>query len=136
MSASLVALLLYASWTLILVTAVAVLRTGYSMTGRRRANQFAPSGDDVSPFSGRLCRAHANCYENLPVFAAIVAVALLSDRSHVTDPLAIHAALARVAQGCVHLTSTRVRAVILRFVFFVVQIVVLSLWVVRLALSL
>jgi len=61
MSISLLALLLYATWTLLLLAGIAALRVAKTLSGERRANQFSPSGEDVSPFSGRLCRAHANC---------------------------------------------------------------------------
>ncbi len=66
MSSSASALLGYAAWTLALLGGIAVLRSALTLSGRRAANRFAVSGDDVSPFSGRLCRAHANCYESLP----------------------------------------------------------------------
>ena len=134
MNPSLAALLIYAAWTLLLVTAIATMRVGLSMSGQRRPNDFLPSGDDVSPFSGRLCRAHANCYENLPTFAALVAVALWSGRTDITDGLALVVVAARLVQSCIHLISTRSKAVILRFLFMAVQLVIQGYWVVRLAL--
>ena len=89
---------------------------------KRAANAFAVSGEDVSPFSARLCRAHANCYENLPIFASLVLVAVTSGNAAITAPLALWAVAARIGQSTVHLLSTSVVAVQLRFLFF------LALW--------
>ncbi|MFT5686058.1 MAG: putative MAPEG superfamily protein, partial [Myxococcota bacterium] len=78
--------------------------------------------EDVSPFAMRLSRAHANCVENLPVFAAIVVVAGFAERFAVTDPLAPVLLAARVGQSVVHLASTSYWAVMVRFGLFVVQV--------------
>jgi uncharacterized MAPEG superfamily protein len=131
MTNSLIALLGFAAWTLLLLISIAMLRSYYTLSGQRRANGFAVSGEDVSPFSGRLCRAHANCYESLPAFAAIIAVAALSGNSHITDPLALWALAARVAQSSIHLISTRNRAVIARFSMLMVQWVIQAYWIVQ-----
>jgi uncharacterized MAPEG superfamily protein len=132
MSASLQAVLLYAGWTFALLCAIAALRLGYTLTGRRAANAFAVSGDDVSPFSGRLCRAHANCYENLPIFASIVLAAAIAGRNDITDPLALWVVVARIAQSTVHLSSTGVPAVTLRFACLLPQLAIQAWWLVRL----
>jgi uncharacterized MAPEG superfamily protein len=131
MTNSLLALLGFAAWTLLLLAGIALLRCYYTLRGERRANGFAVSGEDVSPFSGRLCRAHANCYENLPAFAAIIAVATLSGNAHITDPLALWALAARVVQSSIHLISTRNRAVIARFSMLVLQWVIQAYWIVK-----
>ncbi len=132
MTNSLIALLGFAAWTLLLLGSIAALRCYYTLIGERRANGFAVSGEDVSAFSGRLCRAHANCYENLPAFATIIAAAALSGNAAITDPLALWLLAARVGQSTVHLISTRNRAVILRFSFLMVQWVMQLVWVVKL----
>lgn len=120
------ALLIYAGWTYALLLAIGALRVYLSATGRRAPNRFAPSGDDVSPFSGRLCRAHANCYENLPIFAVLVLVAAHTDQLSVTDPWALPLVAARIAQSSIHIISTSVRAVTLRFVFFAIQMLIIG----------
>lgn len=125
MEHSLLALLLYATWTLLLLGGIALLRVGVALAGRRAANAFAVSGEDVSPFSARLCRAHANCYENLPFFAGLVLVAAVSGNAAITAPLALWAVAARVGQSTVHLLSTSIVAVQLRFLFF------LALWLIQ-----
>lgn len=132
MNASALALLVYAAWTLLLVAGIAALRTRLVWRGLRRANSFAVSGDDVSPFSGRLCRAHANCVENLPVFVGLLAAAQWSQQGAVTDALALPLVAARLGQSCTHLVSIRNRAVILRFAFLAIQIAIQAWWVVAL----
>jgi uncharacterized MAPEG superfamily protein len=132
MTNSLIALLGFAAWTLLLLGSIAMLRCYYTLIGKRRANGFAVSGEDVSAFSGRLCRAHANGYENLPIFAALIAVAAFSGNASITDPLALWLLAARISQSTVHLISTRNRAVILRFGLLMVQMVIQLIWVVQL----
>jgi uncharacterized MAPEG superfamily protein len=129
MSNSLFALLGFATWTLTLLFGIAMLRCYYTLAGGRYANSFLVTGEDVSLFSGRLCRAHANCYENLPAFAAIIAVAHFSGQVGITDALALWALAARMAQSTVHLISTRNRAVMLRFSLLMVQWVIQVVWI-------
>ena len=105
------------------------MRAVLVLTGQRAANRFSPDGSDVSPFSNRLCRAHANCYENLPLFAAVILLALLMGRNGVTDPLALWFLAARVAQSTVHLVSTHHYAVLARFGFFLAQGLILVYWI-------
>ena len=135
-SQTLLALLLYGAWTLALVAGIGSLRFVEVQFRGHRINTFKPSGEDVSPFSGRLCRAHANCYENLPVFAAIVLVAILSGNAAITGPLALWCVAARMGQSAVHLYSTRSRWVMLRFGFMVAQVAIQIVWAVRLLLKL
>lgn len=130
---SVAALLGYAAWTLTLLIAIAAWRIVLIVRDRRAANAFKPTGEDVSPANVRLIRAHANCYENLPVFAAVVMAAHASGHGAVTDPLALWVLAARCAQSGVHLLSTRRRAVLLRFVFFFAQVAIEVYWVVQLA---
>ncbi len=130
MTHSALALLGFAAWTMILLAGIALLRGTLTLRGVRYANSFAVGGDDVSPFSGRLCRAHANCHENLPVFASILAVAMVSGHTSLTDPLALWALAARVTQSTIHLISTRNRAVLLRFSCLMAQWVIQACWLV------
>jgi uncharacterized MAPEG superfamily protein len=131
-----IALWIYAGWTFALLLGIAGLRTYLSLTRQRAPNRFAPAGDDVSPFSGRLCRAHANCYENLPIVAALIVLAVATGNRDVTDPAALVLVAARIGQSLVHLRSTSNRAVSLRFVFFAVQAGIVGYWVVALGLRL
>ena len=128
MTPSALSLVLYAAWTLLLLTAIAALRIGVTLASRRPASGFAVSGEDVSHFSGRLCRAHANCYENLPAFAAIVLVAMVTGQAQITDASALFVVTARIGQSVIHLISTRNVAVNLRFVFFALQVGIQISW--------
>lgn len=132
MSPSELAVLGFAAWTLLLVTTIGLMRSGYVLGGKRPANSFNPDGADVSAFSNRLCRAHANCYENLPIFLAVILLAIATGRSVVTDPLALWFLGARVAQSATHLASTSQSAVTLRFAFMLVQVGILAWWIIQL----
>lgn len=134
MSPSVLALVGYVAWTILLATTIVFYRTVLVLKKERAANEFLPSGDDVSPFSNRLCRAHANCYENLPIFAALVLLALVTGNASITDPLARWVLVARVAQSTVHLISTSEMAVSLRAVLLLVQLGIEAYWVVQLGL--
>ncbi|KPK17139.1 MAG: hypothetical protein AMJ62_02680 [Myxococcales bacterium SG8_38] len=134
MSPSALALVGYAAWTLLLAIILLSYRTALVLAKRRAANSFSPSGEDVSPFSARLCRAHANCYENLPVFAALILLALVTNHAAITDPLARWVLVARVAQSSVHLISTSEIAVTVRGSLYWLQLLAQAYWVVRLGL--
>lgn len=132
MTNSILALLGYAAWTMALLGGIALLRSYYTLAKGRYANSFKTTGEDVSAFSARLCRAHANCYENLPIFAALIAVAAFSGNAAITDPLALWVLVARVGQSSVHLVSTRNLAVMLRFGLLMVQWLIQLSWIVQL----
>lgn len=131
-SPSAFALLSYAAWTLALIVLIVLYRSTFIMTKKRQANEFCPDGSDVSPFSHRLCRAHANCLENLPIFAAIIMFAIVTRQTEVTNGLAMILVYARVGQSIVHLISTSPQAVMLRGTLFGIQLGILGWWVARL----
>jgi uncharacterized MAPEG superfamily protein len=129
MTPTLMALIGYAVWTLLLSMAIAGTRSMIVMRGGRAANDFSPTGEDVGGFSRRLARAHANCYENLPIFIAIGLGVVLSGHSEVADRYSLWVLYARIFQSLIHLASTSVPAVYLRFAFYLVQVVLLILMV-------
>jgi len=131
MSPSALALVGYVAWTILLAATIVFYRTVLVLKKERAANDFLPSGEDVSPFSNRLCRAQANCYENLPAFAALILLALVTDNAGITDSLARWVLVARVAQSSVHLISTSEMAVSLRAVLLLVQLGIEAYWVVQ-----
>lgn len=131
MSPSVLALVGYVAWTLFLTIAIVLYRSVLVLKKERAANDFHPSGEDVSPFANRLCRTHSNCYENLPVFAALILLALVTGNTAITNPLARWVLVARVAQSLVHLTSTSEMAVMVRVTFFLVQLGIEAYWVVQ-----
>ena len=125
MTTAAVALIAFACWTIMLVIGIGLLRGVVYLRGARPSMRFDPGGADVSEFSTRLCRAHANCYENLPIFGALVAVALATDRAALVEPLAMWVFYARVAQTLIHLASVSPPAIMLRFGFYLVQVVLM-----------
>ncbi|WP_038388790.1 MAPEG family protein [Bradyrhizobium elkanii] len=119
------------AWTLLLVL-METIRTYLVLTGAVAANGFTPDNAGLSPFMRRLARAHANCIEDLPLFGGLLAVAVMTSRTSVTDTMALWLLGARIGQSIVHLISTSPMAVGLRFIAFAVQIVIAVYWCWRL----
>ena len=128
MTTSALVLTLFLAWTLLLLVVMEALRSYLVVTGRVRSNGFAPDNAGLSPFMQRLARAHANCIESLPVFGGLLLVALVTDRTGVTDALAPWLLGARVIQSGIHLASTSVIAVNARFTAFAVQMGIGVYW--------
>lgn len=128
MSATLVALVGFATWTLLLVFSLAGLRVVYARRTGKDLNTFAPDGSDMDTLGQRWTRAHLNCVETLPPFAAIALAAVASGNAAVTDPLALPFLLLRLAQSTVHLISTSVPFVLIRATLFGVQVLILLRW--------
>lgn len=126
------ALLGFSAWYLLLTFALGILRSALVLSGKKAANDFATDGSDVGGFGRRLNRARDNCFETLPLFAAIALAALLSNRVAVIDPLAMYLLYARIGQSLTHLASTNIMAINLRFGFFIAQIAIYAIWVVQL----
>lgn len=122
----------FITWTLALLIMMEIIRAVLVVTNQVAANGFSPDNANLSPFMQRLARAHANCVEGLPVFGGLLVVALLMERTAVTDTLAYVFLAARVVQSCIHLASTSPAAVTARFTAFTVQMVIAVVWVVGL----
>lgn len=135
MSPSILALICFATWTMLVALVMVNHRVFYVLSGRRKINAFTPDGTGVSAFQQRACRAHANCYENLPVFASLVLGAAAAGRGAITDPLATYAIYARIIQSTVHLMSTSEIAVMVRATFWTAQMVIMLVWAWRLLLG-
>ena len=132
MSSSLHAVLGFIAWTLFLLILMESVRSWLVVSGKVPANGFNPENSNLSPFMQRLARAHANCLEGLPLFGGLLVVAVLADRSHLTDPLAYTLLGARVVQSVIHLISVSAFAVTARFAAFAVQMVIAVYWAVLL----
>ncbi len=132
MTPTAVALLGFVAWTILLVLMLAVVRTGLVFAGKKKSNEFKPSGEDLQGFGARLTRAHSNCYENLPVAGAVLLYAIATSQTAITDQLAMAFLGARVLQSLTHLASTSRPAVLIRFAFFVVQVLILIFWLLKL----
>ena len=132
MTPTAVTLLSLVAWFLFLLLVLAVVRTSLVITGKRASNSFTASGDDMDAFGKRLTRAHANCYENLPVVAAVLLYAIATNQTGLTDGLAYAFLGARIAQSLAHFVSTSRPFVTIRFAFFVIQFAILIVWLLKL----
>jgi uncharacterized MAPEG superfamily protein len=128
MSPTLFALTGFLAWSLALLVLMEAIRSKLVLTREVAPNGFTPDNAALSPFMQRLARAHANCVEGLPIFGGLMLVALVADRSAVTDPLAYAFLGARVLQSLIHLASVSSTAVTLRFTAFAVQMAIGVAW--------
>jgi len=126
------ALLALIVWWLLVVGMLAGHRIALVARGERRPETFAPDGSDLTGFGQRLVRVHANNYENVPVFAAVLLFAIAAGSSQVTDGLAPWLVAARVAQGATHLLGADFQFVTVRFVFYLFQLGIIAYWLLRL----
>ena len=122
------ALVGFALWTLALVALVFLYRglrflKGTPINHWPRGNKPA----DDAPFIKRVEDAHANCLENLPVFAVVVLAAAAMDKSGSVNTLAPFVLYARVGQTLAHLWGTGPLQVFVRASFWSVQLG-LCLW--------
>ncbi len=131
MTPTLTALTGFALWTLLLTACIGITRAYVAQTTGKAPNTFAPDGSDIGGFSQRLARTHANCFENLPIVAAILLAVEVAGLGAISDPLAMWILAARIAQSLIHLASTSVPAVFTRFAFFLAQVVLLLVIAVR-----
>ena len=123
LSPALIALAGFAGWTLLLLVVIVNVRLFNSVAGAKRPlNQFSPYGDDLPGLGQRATRAHLNCLENLPIFAALVAAAGLSGHLQIIDGTAMYLLYARLAQSVTHLISASLPMVLVRGLFFFVQV--------------
>jgi hypothetical protein len=119
------ALLGFVIWTMLLVVGgIGVTRISLVMTRQARANSFNPSVPHGSERYQRSMRAHVNCVENLPIFAALVLLgSVLAVPGTLFQMAAFVVLPARVLQSLVHVASNRNRAVLARFAFFSIQLI-------------
>lgn len=119
-------LLGFAIWTVVLLLAtVGVYRWSRILTGRVPIREFRADRIEGENWYRRAMRAHANCIENLPVFAAIVFTLHVSDiQSPAVDLVAVLILAARVTQSLIHVGFVQTNTVVsLRFSFFIMQLV-------------
>ena len=126
--ASALVLVALIAWTLILVIWMELQRCVWIVLGRVSPTALQPDNANLSPFMHRLARAHANCVEGLPVFGGLLLAALVTGHAEITDGLATWLLVARLAQSGFHLSSGHVVAANLRFLSFVVQLVIAVYW--------
>lgn len=127
-NASVAVLTALIAWTLFLLILMEVLRTRFLLTRTVAANEFRPDNSNLPPYMQRLARAHANCVESFPIIGGLLVVALLINRTDVTDALAPWLLLARVLQSSFHVVSGSVLASWLRFIAFAIQMAIAVYW--------
>lgn len=126
MSLALWMLLAFATWTLlVLAIGVGVYRWALIFRGVAELTSFPGDVPHGSVAYRRIVRAHANCVENLPVFAVIVLIGAVTGLHPAgTDALAATTMAARLAQSSVHMLFPERNATVgVRFSFFMVQVV-------------
>lgn len=128
MSSSLITLIGFLTWALLLLVLMEIIRSQLVLRGKVPANGFTPDNAGLPPFMQRLARAHANCVESLPVFGGLLLVAIVTGQTAVTDPLAYVFLACRVFQSLVHLASTSPTAVKVRFTAFAAQMGIGLYW--------
>jgi hypothetical protein len=132
MNASIIALLGYIGWTLLLLLALALYRTYLSQSGKFKGLKFQSDGSDVPAFGNRITRAQANCVECFSFIGGILLLAIATDSAAITNGLAYILLMARLGQSIVHLVSTSDIAIQARFVLFLIQFGIVIFWVVGL----
>ncbi len=128
LSSTTLVLIGFITWALLLLVLMEIIRSQLVLRGKVPANGFTPDNAGLSPFMQRLARAHANCVESLPVFGGLLLVAIATDQTRITDPLAYAFLASRVFQSLVHLASTSPTAVKVRFTAFAVQMGIGLVW--------
>lgn len=125
MTLSLWMLLGFAGWTLlVLLVGVGIMRWLLIFKGEAELVSFPGGVVHGSPAYRRATRAHANCVENLPVFAAIV---LVASAAHLDPPrmgqLAVTVLATRILQTSIHMLLPESNASIAaRFTSYLVQV--------------
>ena len=119
-------LLGFAAWTVILLLfTVGIYRWSRILTGRVPIRDFLADKVEGEEWYRRAMRAHANCVENLPLFAVIVFALFVSNVGGSTaNYLSIVILASRVIQSLIHVCLVQTNTVVsLRFTFFFIQII-------------
>ena len=119
----------FAAWTLLLLLAtVGVYRFGRIFRGRAGMGDFPADKVEGQGWYVRAMRAHANCIENLPVFAVLVYALRACGVDHpAVGPLCVAILAARISQSLVHVSVVQTdRVVSVRFALYFVQFLCFS----------
>jgi uncharacterized MAPEG superfamily protein len=122
------ALLGFVALTLLLVVGVFLYRGVRFLRGT--PINYWPRGNkpaDDAPLIKRMEDAHANCLENLPVFAAIVLAAAALQKLELLAPFAVWVFYARIGQVAAHLSGVGKLNVLIRANFWSAQLT-LMVW--------
>ncbi len=126
MTDPIVPLLVFCLWTLALAGVMVLGRSVLVLTGRARADDFPAYRYNPDHFLDRAARAYLNALETLPLFAALILAAYYTNQIDIAIDPAIWILLARIAQSMVHLIGVNHWLVLVRFGFFLVQLVLMA----------
>jgi hypothetical protein len=133
MNDTIIGLLGYITWILVLLVWLAVYRTLLVAKKQQAVNDFKADGSNSPAFGERLARAQGNCVESFAFIGGLMLLALATDSAAITNDLALLLLAARLGQSITHLISTSVLAVQMRFAFFLAQVGICFYWVVLFA---
>jgi uncharacterized MAPEG superfamily protein len=133
MNDTIISLLGYITWILVLLIWLAVYRTMLVAKKEQAVNDFKSDGSNSPAFGERLARAQGNCVESFAFIGGLMLLALAINLAEITNGLALLLLAARLGQSITHLLSTSVLAVQVRFVFFLIQVAICFYWVFQLA---
>ena len=133
MNDTILALLGYITWILVLLICLATYRTLLVAKKEQAVNGFKPDGSDSPALGERITRAQSNCVESFAFIGGLMLLALATDSTAITNGLALFLLAARLGQSVTHLISTSELAVQIRFAFFLAQIGICLYWVVLFA---
>lgn len=129
MNDTIIGLLGYITWILVLLLWLAVYRTLLVTKKQQAANDFKADGSNSPAFGQRLTRAQVNCVESFAFIGGLMLLALATNSTVITNGLALWMLAARLGQSITHLLSSSVLAVQVRFVFFLIQVAICFYWV-------
>lgn len=119
------ALLLFAAWALLLVSATFLYR-GVRTLGGTPANSWTrgatPEQTGDPALMKRLADAHSNVLESLPIFAVLIFAAALLGKLEAVETAALLIVFARVGQTVTHLVGIAPWLVVIRATFFSAQL--------------
>ena len=129
-------LLGFAAWTLaVLLGTVGVYRWSNILVRGAGLTEFPGDRPHGASWYRRAMRAHANCVENLPVYTALVVVAVAAGVDNaILDVAAMTLLAARIGQSLTHILFRETGVTVgVRFSFFLVQVVCLIVMGVNIA---
>ncbi len=134
MTSSIAVLLSFAALTLGLTAVYVSYRVGLVLSRRTAANSWTRNAPEWKnpAWVTRFEHAHANCLENLPLYAVIVLAASLLGQLPLIDGLAWVYFGFRLAQTGVHVLSTSATFVFIRANLLAGQWVCLIYWLLKL----
>ncbi|MBB87373.1 MAG: hypothetical protein CMP06_08750 [Xanthomonadales bacterium] len=120
---ALTALAYFAGITLVLPLIYAGYRVPLLMTGKKPADHWTRGRPEDDPgLIIRLKHAHMNCVENIGPFAVVVLIAVLTDKTQVTNAVAQFVVYARLVQIAAHSIGTSFALVSVRATMYIIQV--------------